>query len=83
MTKPETYTLTFQAADNDSPPVDVRVRRLLKCALRSFGLKCVRLDEPPNPNREKWREVFKAAVSGGQHDDGNKASGQGESGVTT
>jgi hypothetical protein len=43
----ELWHLTFRA-EGDGPPVAIRVRRLLKRALRSFGLRCVdyRLDAP-------------------------------------
>ena len=34
------WRLDFQA-DGDGPPVELRIRRLLKSALRRFGLKCV------------------------------------------
>jgi hypothetical protein len=46
--EPELWHLTFQVADSGDPPVAIRVRRLLKRALRSFGLKCVdyRVDAP-------------------------------------
>ncbi len=41
MTQPrEIWTLDFRA-EGDGPPVEIRVRRLLKRALRSFGLRCV------------------------------------------
>lgn len=51
MTAPERFFLTFEARDNgDGPPPAVRVRRLLKAALRQFGLRCVDLrDFPPDP----------------------------------
>jgi hypothetical protein len=43
----ELWHLTFRA-EGDGPPVAIRVRRLLKRALRSFGLRCIdyRLDAP-------------------------------------
>lgn len=50
-TPPETYTLTF-CATGDGPPLAVRVRHLLKAALRSWGLRCTAItgtggDDPP------------------------------------
>jgi hypothetical protein len=36
----EIWTLSFRA-EGDGPPVEIRVRRLLKAALRSFGLRCL------------------------------------------
>ncbi len=32
--------------DGSGPPVEIRVRRLLKAALRSFGLRCVTFHAP-------------------------------------
>jgi len=42
-----TWILEFRA-EGDGPPAEIRVRRLLKAALRRFGLRCVdhRLDAP-------------------------------------
>lgn len=37
----ETWTLTFRAADTGDPPTELRIRRLLKAALRQFGLRCI------------------------------------------
>ena len=42
----ETWTLAFRP-EGAGPPVQHRVRRLLKAALRSYGLRCTRLDGPP------------------------------------
>ncbi len=49
--------LTFRALPDDVPPA-IRIRRLLKHALRSLGLKCVRVEgaapevtENPGPYR--------------------------------
>ena len=38
---PDDWTLTFRAT-GQGPPVEIRVRRLLKAALRTYGLRCVR-----------------------------------------
>lgn len=44
----DTWVLTFtRARGHGEAPTCVRVRRLLKCALRSFGLKCVKVSGPP------------------------------------
>lgn len=37
---PETFTVTFRAV-GEGPPASVRMRRLLKAALRAYGLKSV------------------------------------------
>jgi hypothetical protein len=37
---PETFALVLKALPWSTPAV-VRLRRLLKCALRSFGLRCI------------------------------------------
>jgi hypothetical protein len=34
------WTLSFRA-EGPGPPVEIRVRRLLKAALRRYGLRCV------------------------------------------
>jgi hypothetical protein len=39
-TLPEVWTLSFRA-EGDGPPAELRVRALLKRALRSHGLRCV------------------------------------------
>ena len=38
--RPDDWTLTFRAT-GQGPPVEIRVRRLLKAALRAYGLRCV------------------------------------------
>ena len=48
---PDDWTLTFRAT-GQGPPVAIRVRRLLKAALRSYGLRCishVHPDDKPAP----------------------------------
>jgi hypothetical protein len=51
VTTPPTYHLTLRDAgspgEGHPAPVDVRLRRALKCLLRSFGLRCVRVEEVP------------------------------------
>ena len=34
------WQITFRA-EGDGPPVECRIRRLLKAALRAYGLRCV------------------------------------------
>lgn len=49
------WTLTFRA-EGDGPPVEIRVRRLLKAALRTYGLRCVdfRADDTlPDPHQDE------------------------------
>jgi hypothetical protein len=44
----DTWVLTFtRAPGHGDAPTPVRVRRLLKAALRCFGLKCVKVGGPP------------------------------------
>ena len=57
MIAPDRWKLTFQA-EGDGPPVAVRVRRLLKAALRTYRLRCVAVDSPDRP------EAAKSAGSG-------------------
>ena len=39
----ETWTLSFVAAAGHAAPMRMRVRRLLKGALRCYGLRCTRV----------------------------------------
>lgn len=41
-----TFRLTIQAQPGASPPVN-RLRAALKCLLRSFGMKCIEVQELP------------------------------------
>lgn len=45
----ERYILVVQNEGTDGPPVIIRLRRLLKCMLRSFGIRVVsiRPETPP------------------------------------
>ena len=68
--KPDLGVLSFQPLPSDSPPA-VRVRMLLKTALRRFGLKCVRLDSDqvryiakPKEGREEHKRLFFSVVGG-------------------
>ena len=45
-TDPERWVLTFRPLA-DAIPSELRIRRLLKFALRSLKLRCVRLGQPP------------------------------------
>lgn len=51
------WTLTVKA-EGDGPPVECRVRRLLKAALRAYGLRCTAVDAttttPPAPAPSPW-----------------------------
>jgi hypothetical protein len=50
----DTWTITVCPTGNGPPP-EIRIRRLLKVALRAFGLRCVAVakeQEPDNPNRK-------------------------------
>jgi|GEM_PF-4241514 len=48
------WTLTFRPT-GDGPPTEIRIRRLLKHALRALGLRCVRVagDEPKEVKNAK------------------------------
>ncbi|MCY2954813.1 MAG: hypothetical protein NTU53_23020 [Planctomycetota bacterium] len=48
----ERWTLVFKA-EGDGPPVEVRVRNLLKRALRTWGLRCTGFGpDTPSPASE-------------------------------
>jgi hypothetical protein len=42
-----TWTLTFFPAPGHAAPMSVRVKRLLKLALRAFGLRCISVSGGP------------------------------------
>lgn len=42
--------------DPDAAPPDVRLRRALKCLLRSFRLKCVAVEDEDAESAEKPKE---------------------------
>lgn len=42
---PPTFEITFRADPGDDPPAIVRVRAMLKQALRFHGLRCVKITE--------------------------------------
>lgn len=46
----EKWSFTFRVLPRDTPGA-IRVRRLLKFALRTLGLKCIRLAEPQETTR--------------------------------
>ena len=49
---PERFLLLLRDADashSDAGPVIIRLRRALKCLLRSFGLRCDRAEIFPTP----------------------------------
>lgn len=43
------YLVELEALPDDLAPAAVRLRRLLKVALRAFRLRCVRAEEAPGP----------------------------------
>jgi hypothetical protein len=47
---PDVFVVTFAAVPGDAIPPDVRLRRLLKFALRATGLRCVGLATPNPPS---------------------------------
>ncbi len=42
--KSDAWVITLQT-EGPGPPVEIRVRRFLKSALRCYGLRCVRVSE--------------------------------------
>ena len=58
--RPQTYLLTLTAA-GAGPPAEVRLRRALKWLLRSFGLKCVKV-EPAVAASHEGPERYTACV---------------------
>jgi hypothetical protein len=51
VTPTETYSLLLRAVPGWRIPVDVRLRHLLRRALRDWGLRCIRI--APVPETEK------------------------------
>jgi hypothetical protein len=47
MTDRTRYIITLHAEPDQVPEI-IRVRRALKCLLRSFGLRCTRIEEAHN-----------------------------------
>lgn len=59
VTTDEQWILTLEALPRPTPAA-IRVRRLLKYALRQLGFKCVRLDEPGEMKR--LRQLVEALI---------------------
>lgn len=59
------YILELRA-EGPGPEGIIRLRRLLKCALRAFGLRCVDVRELPDNHREQ-----QAPIGAGRNDHGN------------
>jgi hypothetical protein len=51
----EPWTFTVEAV-GAGPPTVVRVRRLLKAALRAYGLRCIGYGIPPAPPAHQEKE---------------------------
>ncbi len=50
----ERYLVTLEAMPDEGTPAVVRLRRLLKKALRLFGFRCLHyVETPPEPAQEK------------------------------
>jgi hypothetical protein len=43
--EPDDWVIVFRALKSDTPAT-IRIRHLLKRALRTFGLKCLSIDRP-------------------------------------
>lgn len=56
----ESYALILTPAAGWSTPGIVRLRKLLKAALRGFGLRCIDVREVPIPNGEEMAETAEA-----------------------
>ena len=48
--EPEKFVITVRC-EGPGPPVPIRLRRLLKTMLRSYGVRCIRIapERPPDP----------------------------------
>lgn len=58
----ELWTLTFAPEAGHAEPMAVRVRRLLKCSLRQFGLRLVSL-APPDTQVQELRAQVEALTA--------------------
>jgi len=64
----ELWHFTFKAADPGNPPMAVRVRRLLKTALRSHRLQCVDFSTSAGPATDgRPLPLELRGVAGGRH----------------
>ena len=45
----ETFEIVLRSEGHNNPPAIIRLRRLLKVALRGFGLRCVTIREMTLP----------------------------------
>ena len=65
MSKParETFRIDLQAQPSDCPAA-IRLRRLLKTALRRDGLKCLRVEQLPAAQQYALHECLYQAVGG-------------------
>lgn len=45
------YSMTFRALPSDIPDA-ARIKSLLKCALRSYSMRCLRITETTEPKPE-------------------------------
>lgn len=58
---PEVWVIHVRAT-GDGPPVHIRVRKFLKCALRAYGLRCTRVTgENTSANQNAANEAVGAA----------------------
>ena len=64
-TEKERFIIVVQNEGTDGPPVIIRLRRLLKCMLRSFGIRVVSIrPEHPDPNAFARAEPSAKPVDG-------------------
>lgn len=54
------YVIEFRPQPS-AVPAPLRIRRLLKYALRSLGLKCISLQEKPKPDPSSLNPVRKSS----------------------
>jgi hypothetical protein len=64
MSNPNTYTITLEPLP-EGPPAEIRIRRLLKIALRMLGLKCVNVTETNTPNGFPSAPSVRESAAGG------------------
>lgn len=51
------FTITVEADGRGDPPVEIRLRRMLKASLRSYGLRCVAI-APQRPAGERGGDAM-------------------------
>lgn len=60
----DVWVIHLVAIDDGGPPTEIRVRRFLKSALRSFGLRCVRVTGETSSANQSAGESTPEALAG-------------------